>query len=82
MSLKLKSGDLSVKIPTLTDEGNFRVWDRALKNYLGSANLNKYILYDVKEPYQLEEIDVDFSRMAEVTAKLEGYTKLNVFTLN
>ena len=76
MSLKLKSGDLSVKIPTLTDESNFRVWDRALKNYLGSASLEKYILYDIKDPYQLEDEDIEYLRMPEVTVKLNGYTKI------
>ena len=70
MSLKLKSGDLSVKIPTLTDESSYRIWDQALKNSLGSVSLNKYIEYDIKEPILLEPLDAEFFRMAEVNAKI------------
>ena len=78
MTLKLKTGDLSVSIPCLTDESTFSNWDYLLRNYLGSSKLNKYIKYSVKPPFMLLPEATPFDRQAEVTTKVSYANILRV----
>ena len=66
MTLKLKNQDLTLSIPVLTDEKNFKLWNESFLRYLGSLKLKHYVKYDVAEAFLLNDQAVDHQECATI----------------
>ena len=78
MSIKLKSNEVSVRIPTLTGKSNYRAWEEAIKRYLGSLKLRLFIDYDVEEPV----LGLDQGCTIPHDAKIKEYIREKKFTFS